>query len=471
MINEDHIFYWEQCLKIIKDNVSDQAYQTWFQPVIPLKFEENTLTIQVPSQFFYEYLEDKYIDLLRKTIYRVIGSGTILNYRVLVEKENNTTVDYPTENGVSSIKKITPTNANKSPNPFDNAVAPQDLDSQLNPKYTFENYLEGKSNKLARTAGMAIANNPGKTAFNPLFIHGGSGVGKTHLCHAIGIKIKEKYPQKRVLYVSAHLFQVQYADATKNNSRNDFINFYQSIDTLIIDDIQELIGKEKTQNAFFHIFNHLHQIGKQLILTSDKAPVELEGLEERLITRMKWGLTAELEIPDIELRRQILAAKIKADGLTIGQEVIDFIAANVKDNVRDLEGIVVSLMAHSLLNNREIDLDLAKKIVAQSVKLKEPTSLSVEKIKKVVCQHFDLEEAMIQSGKRTRDICQARQIAMFLSKKLTDKSLAHIGSIIGKRDHATVLHACKTVKDQIEIDKSFRSIVDEIEKKLTYEFV
>ena len=471
MINEDHIFYWEQCLKIIKDNISDQAYQTWFAPIIPLRFEENTLTIQVPSQFFYEYLEDKYIDLLRKTIYRVIGEGTILNYRVLVEKENNTTVDYPADNGVSSIKKITPTNANKSPNPFDNAIAPQDLDSQLNPKYTFENYLEGKSNKLARTAGMAIANNPGKTAFNPLFIHGGSGVGKTHLCHAIGIKIKEKYPQKRVLYVSAHLFQVQYADATKNNTRNDFINFYQSIDTLIIDDIQELIGKEKTQNAFFHIFNHLHQIGKQLILTSDKAPIDLEGLEERLITRMKWGLTAELETPDIELRRQILTAKIKADGLSIGQDVIDFIAANVKNNVRDLEGIVVSLMAHSLLNNREIDLDLAKKIVAQSVRLKEPTSLSVEKIKKVVCQHFALEEALIQSGKRTRDICQARQIAMFLSKKLTDKSLAHIGSIIGKRDHATVLHACKTVKDQIEIDKSFRSVVNEIEKKLTYEIM
>ena len=471
MINEDHIFYWEQCLKIIKDNISDQAYQTWFAPIIPLRFEENTLTIQVPSQFFYEYLEDKYIDLLRKTIYRVIGEGTILNYRVLVEKENNTTVDYPADNGVSSIKKITPTNANKSPNPFDNAIAPQDLDSQLNPKYTFENYLEGKSNKLARTAGMAIANNPGKTAFNPLFIHGGSGVGKTHLCHAIGIKIKEKYPQKRVLYVSAHLFQVQYADATKNNTRNDFINFYQSIDTLIIDDIQELIGKEKTQNAFFHIFNHLHQIGKQLILTSDKAPIDLEGLEERLITRMKWGLTAELETPDIELRRQILTTKIKADGLSIGQDVIDFIAANVKNNVRDLEGIVVSLMAHSLLNNREIDLDLAKKIVAQSVRLKEPTSLSVEKIKKVVCQHFALEEAMIQSGKRTRDICQARQIAMFLSKKLTDKSLAHIGSIIGKRDHATVLHACKTVKDQIEIDKSFRSVVNEIEKKLTYEIM
>ncbi|MDD6209685.1 MAG: chromosomal replication initiator protein DnaA [Bacteroidales bacterium] len=471
MTNDEHILLWNKCLAIIKDNVSEQAFQTWFQPIIPLKYGENSLTIQVPSQFFYEYLEDKYIDLLRKTIYRVIGAGTILNYRVLIEKENNTTVDYPTEGVHSAIKRITPSNANKSPNPFDNAVASQDLDSQLNPKYTFDNYLEGKSNKLARTAGMAVAENPGKTAFNPLFIHGASGVGKTHLCHAIGIRIKEKYPQKRVLYVSAHLFQVQYADATKNNSRNDFINFYQSIDTLIIDDIQELIGKEKTQNAFFHIFNHLHQIGKQLILTSDKAPVELEGLEDRLITRMKWGLTADLEMPDIELRRNILAAKIKSDGLTIAPEVIDFIATNVKDNVRDLEGIVVSLMAHSLLNNKEIDLDLAKKIVAQSVRIKEPALLSVEKIKEVVCRHFDLEEALIQSGKRTREVCQARQIAMFLSKKLTDKSLAHIGTIIGKRDHATVLHACRTVRDQIEIDKSFRSTVDEIEKKLTYEMV
>ena len=465
---EDHAIFWSKCLKIIKDNVSDQAYVTWFQPIVPLKFEDSCLTIQVPSQFFYEYLEDRYIDLLQKTIYRVIGTGISLNYRVLVEKESNTTVDYPTE-GSRAIKKITPTNANKSPNPFDSAIDSHDLDSQLNGKYTFDNFIEGEANRLPRTAGLAIAENPGKTAFNPLFIHGASGVGKTHLCHAIGVRVKEKYPQKRVLYVSAHLFQVQYADATRNNTRNDFINFYQSIDVLIIDDIQELVGKEKTQNAFFHIFNHLHHVGKQLVITSDKAPIDLNGLEERLITRMRWGLTAELALPDIELRRNILKAKVKSDGLTINPEVLDFIAANVKNSVRDLEGIVVSLMAHSLLNNKEVDLDLARRVVSQSVRIKEPERISVERIRTVVCKHFEMDEKLIQSAKRTRDVCQARQIAMFLSKKLTDKSLSHIGTIIGKRDHATVLHACKTVRDQIETDKAFRSTVDEIEKKLVYE--
>ena len=464
----EHNILWDKCLEIIKDNVSEQAFKTWFQPIVPLKFEDNCLTIQVPSQFFYEYLEDKYIDLLQKTIYRVVGTSVALNYRVLVENESNTTVDYPTE-GARAIKKITPTNANKSPNPFDSAVASQDLDSQLNGKYTFDNFIAGDANRLSRTAGQAIAESPGKTAFNPLFVHGMSGVGKTHLCHAIGVQIKEKHPQKRVLYVSAHLFQVQYADATRNNTRNDFINFYQSIDVLIIDDIQELVGKEKTQNAFFHIFNHLHHVGKQLVITSDKAPIELDGLEDRLITRMKWGLTAELGLPDIDLRREILKAKIKADGLTISPEVIEFIAINVKNSVRDLEGVVVSLMAHSLLNNTEIDLELTRRILSQSVRLKEPEHLSVERIKEVVCNHFKLEEAILQSAKRTRDVCQARQIAMFLSKKLTDKSLSHIGAVIGKRDHATVLHACKTVRDQIETDKMFRSTVDEIEKKLVYQ--
>ena len=469
MNKKDHIFFWNKCLDIIQGSIPEQAFLTWFQPIVPLKFEENCLTICVPSQFFYEYLEDKYINLLRRTIYQAMGAGITLNYRVLVEKENNTTVDYLTEGSSLSLTK-TP-NPGKSSNPFNNVVTPQELDSQLNPKYTFNNFIEGKANKLARTAGINISDKPGATAFNPLFIHGSSGVGKSHLCHAIGNQIKEQFPQKRVLYVSAHLFQLQYAEATQNNTRNDFINFYQSIDVLIIDDIQELIGKERTQNTFFHIFNHLHRIGKQLVITSDKKTIELEGLEERLITRMKWGLTAELEIPDFNLRRDILNAKTKADGLVIAPEIIDFIAVNVKNSVRDIEGVVVSLIAHSLLNNKEIDLALAKQIISQLVRLPSPPLLSVERIKETVCKYFDLEEALLQSAKRTRDVCQARQIAMFLSKKLTDKSLTHIGTIIGKRDHATVLHACKTVKDQIEINKAFRNTVEVIEKKLTYGIV
>ena len=274
---------WNKCLAVIKDIVPEAAFNTWFMPIIPLSYEDNKFTIQVPSQFFYEYLEEKYVNVLKVTLYRVIGQGTILNYRVMVDKTTGGTVDYPAENGSVAVKKITPKDANKAPNPFVQ-TAPQDLDPQLNPKYNFENYFEGTSNKLVRTAGEAVAQNPGKTTFNPLFIFGPSGVGKTHLCHAIGTRIRELHPEKKVLYVSSHLFRVQFTDAIRKNTTNDFLNFYQNIDVLLLDDIQELIGMDKTQNTFFHIFNHLHQLGKQLILTSDKAPVDLQGMEERLIT-------------------------------------------------------------------------------------------------------------------------------------------------------------------------------------------
>ena len=308
----------------------------------------------------------------------------------------------------------------------------------------------------------AVAQKPGGTAFNPLFLYGASGVGKTHLANAIGTKIKEIYPEKRVLYVSAHLFQVQYTDSVRNNTTNDFINFYQTIDVLIIDDIQEFAGVTKTQNTFFHIFNHLHQLGKQLILTSDKPPVDLQGMEERLITRLKWGLTAELSRPGLDLRKKILKNKINHDGIMIPDEVFNFIANNVTENVRDLEGILVSLMANAVINNREIDLPLTKRVVSQAVRL-EKKQISVQMIQEIVCKYFNLEQSVIQTNSRKREIVQARQITMYLAKKYTDSSFSHIGKIVGKKDHATVLHACKTIKDQIETSKSFRSSVEEIE--------
>ena len=431
---------WNKCLAVIKDIVPEAAFNTWFMPIIPLSYEDNKFTIQVPSQFFYEYLEEKYVNVLKVTLYRVIGQGTILNYRVMVDKTTGGTVDYPAENGSVAVKKITPKDANKAPNPFIQ-TAPQDLDPQLNPKYNFDNYFEGTSNKLVRTAGEAVAQNPGKTTFNPLFIFGPSGVGKTHLCHAIGTRIRELHPEKKVLYVSSHLFRVQFTDAIRKNTTNDFLNFYQNIDVLLLDDIQELIGMDKTQNTFFHIFNHLHQLGKQLILTSDKAPVDLQGMEERLITRLKWGLTAELSRPDLDLRKKILKNKI------------------------NLEGILVSLMANAVINNKEIDLPLTKRVVSQAVRL-EKKQLSVQMIQEIVCNYFNLDQAVIQTRSRKREIVQARQITMYLAKKYTDCSFSHIGKIVGKKDHATVLHACKTIKDQMETSKSFRSSVEEIEVKL-----
>ena len=461
----DYQTLWEKCLAVIQDNVQPAAFNTWFKPIVPLSYEDNKFTIQVPSQFFYEYLEDKYVDVLRATLYRIIGRGTILNYRIMVDKSTGGTVDYPADNSSLAVRKTMPKDAHKVPNPFV-TVMPQDLDPQLNPKYNFENYFEGVSNKLGRTAGEAVAMNPGKTTFNPLFIFGPSGVGKTHLCHAIGTKIRELHPEKKVLFVSSHLFRVQFTDSVRKNTTNDFLNFYQGIDVLLLDDIQEFIGMDRTQNTFFHIFNHLHQLGKQLILTSDKAPVDLQGMEERLITRLKWGLTAELGRPDLELRKKILKNKINHDGIVIPDEVFDFIANNVTENVRDLEGILVSLMANAVINNREIDLPLAKRVVGQAVRLEKQKQLSVQKIQETVCKYFNLEQSVILTNSRKREIVQARQITMYLAKKYTDSSLSQIGKIVGNKDHATVLHACKTIKDQLEINKPFRATLEEIEVAL-----
>lgn len=461
---------WSNCLNVIKDNVNDITFNTWFAPIVPLSYDKNIFTIQVPSQFFYEYLEDKFIDLLRMTLHREIGYNTILNYRILVENTSNTLIDYRGDNKSLNIEtKRIPTgnkiSSSKAVSPFEKVIV-NDFDSQLNSKYTFDNFFEGISNKLSRTAGETIANNPGKTAFNPLLIHGSSGVGKTHLCHAIGIKIKEFFPEKRVLYISAHLFKIQYTDATRYNTVNDFINFYQGIDVLIIDDIHELSGLEKTQNTFFHIFNHLHQNNKQLILTSDRAPSELQGVEERLLTRFRWGLTTKLESPDYELRVKILNNKILQDGLSISEEVIDYIAENVTENIRDLEGVIVSLMAHSVIYNRDVDMPLAKRVIGQAIKKAEKKSLTIYDIAETVCNYFNIKKELINTASRKREIVQARQVAMYLSKQYTEMSLAQIGSIIGKKNHATVLHACKTVKDQIEVDKSFRDNIEEIEKIL-----
>lgn len=463
MSESNHVGLWNRCLEIIRDNVPDSTYKTWFVPIVPLKYEDKTLTVQVPSQFFYEFLEDKFVDLLRKTLYKVIGDGTKLMYNVMVDQTSvpNKTVNLEASNRSIAVPQnnIVRDNVNKAPNLL------QTLDPHLNPNYNFENFIEGYSNKLSRSVAEAVAQNPAGTAFNPLFLHGASGVGKTHLANAIGTRIKELYPGKRVLYVSAHLFQVQYTDSVRNNTTNDFINFYQTIDVLIIDDIQEFAGVTKTQNTFFHIFNHLHQNGKQLILTSDRAPVLLQGMEERLLTRFKWGMVAELEKPTVELRKNILRNKIHRDGLQFPPEVIDYIAENVNESVRDLEGIVIAIMARSTIFNKEIDLDLAQHIVRGVVR-NETRSISIDDIINAVCKHFGLEMNAIHTKSRKREVVQARQVAMFLAKTYTDYSTSKIGKFIGNKDHATVLHACKTVKGQCEVDKGFRSDLENIEASL-----
>jgi len=464
-MNPNFIKLWDDSLNVIKDNISEAAFKTWFAPIIPLSYEDNELTLQVPTQFFYEYLEEKYIDLIQSTLFRVFGPNTILNYRVIVENQTHTTVDMRTvhtnnANTSSNAQKISV----KIPSPFHRMETP-DFDSQINTRYSFNNFFEGESNRLARTAAEAVALNPAKTAFNPLFVHGNSGVGKTHLCHAIGSRVQELHPDKKVLYISAHLFKVQFTDARRSNNINDFINFYQSVDVLIMDDIQELAGLEKTQNTFFHIFNHLHQNNKQLIMTADCAPTDMAGVEERLLTRFRWGLTATLERPDVELRKKILKNKVLSDGLSISDEVIDFIAKNVTENVRDLEGVIVSLMAHSIINNHEIDLTLAQRVLNQTIKL-EKKKITVPKIQETVCKYFNIKKDLIDSSSRKREIVQARQITMYFIKQYTELSLSQIGCQVGNRNHATVLHACNTIKNLLETDKSLKANISDIERLL-----
>ena len=461
MLN-NHTQLWSRCLGVIKDNISEVSFNTWFIPLVALKFENNIFVLQVPSQFFVEYIEEKYIDLLRMTLYREVGVGTRLEYRVMIDKSSGSGTQIPSVGEQQKPKSLI--NNSAYVNPYHKPQLPE-IDPQLNPAYNFNNLIEGNSNKLARTAGMSIGNDPGKNIFNPLFVYGQSGVGKTHLANAIGVMTKQLHPEKRVLYVSANTFQIQYTDAVRSNTVNDFLNFYQTIEVLIVDDIQEFAGKTGTQNTFFHIFNHLHQTGKQLILTSDRSPIVMVGLEQRLLTRFKWGLSAEIEKPDFDLRKSILQSKIYRDGLEIEEEVVNFIAEHVVDNVRDLEGVLVSLMAHSTLANLSIDVPLAEKVISRIVNITKKVN-TVEKIRDVVCEYFSLSIDAISTKSRKREVVQARQIAMYLSKQLTKSSLASIGNTIGQRDHATVLHACKIVNDLMDCDKNFRLSVREIEEKL-----
>lgn len=466
---------WKNCLIFIKDNIQEQAFKTWFEPITPLKITENSLSIQVPSKFFYEWLEEHYVKILKVALTRELGENARLIYIIKMENTfgNKTpfTESIPSSNqsGVNAQQVDAPLQAFSSElkNPF---VIPGirnlQIESQLNPNYNFENFLEGDSNRLARSAGMAVSNKPGGTSFNPLMIFGGVGLGKTHLVHAIGVEIKDKYPDKTVLYISAEKFTQQYIESVKKNTRNDFIHFYQVIDILIIDDVQFLSGKSGTQDVFFHIFNHLHQNGKQVIITSDKAPVDMQDIEQRLLSRFKWGLSAELQIPDLETRISILKNKLYRDGVTIGDNIVEYVAKNIKTNVRELEGAIISLIAQSSFNRMDIDLDLAKEIVNKFVK-NTKREVSIDYIQKVVSEYFQMDVATLQSKTRKRHIVQARQLAMYFAKKFTKASLASIGTQIGKRDHATVLHACKTVDNLSFTDKQFRKYVEDLNQKLS----
>ncbi|SMC76226.1 chromosomal replication initiator protein DnaA [Cellulophaga tyrosinoxydans] len=469
------ISVWNNCLAFIKDNIQPQAFKTWFEPIKPIKLTDNALSIQVPSKFFYEWLEEHYVKLLKVSLTKELGESAKLVYIIKMENTYGNREPF-TEKIPSSNRTTVPAQEldvaikSKNPqlkNPF---VIPGirniKIESQLNPNYNFENFLEGDSNRLARSAGMAVANKPGGTSFNPLLVFGGVGLGKTHLAHAIGVEIKDKYPERTVLYISAEKFTQQYIESVKKNTRNDFIHFYQLIDVLIIDDVQFLSGKSGTQDVFFHIFNHLHQNGKQVILTSDKAPVDMQDIEQRLLSRFKWGLSAELQNPDYETRISILKNKLYRDGVEMHDDIIEYVAKHIKTNIRELEGAIISLIAQSSFNKKEVTLDLAQQVVEKFVK-NTKREVSIDYIQKVVSDYFEMDVATLQSKTRKRHIVQARQLAMFFAKKFTKASLASIGSQIGKRDHATVLHACKTVDNLAETDKQFRKYIDDLTKKFS----
>ena len=465
---------WSNCLKIFKDNVSSQNFKTWFEPIKPIKLDEAVLTIEVPSQFFYEWLEEHYISLLRKTVKHELGKEGRLEYSIVMENSSNYdrpyNVIHPSKNtgDLKNPPLSVPVNLNPTiRNPF---IIPGlkkiNVESQLNSNCTFENFIEGDCNRLARSAGYAVANKPGGTSFNPLLIYGGIGLGKTHLAQAIGIEVKNKFPGKTVLYVPSEKFINQFTESIRNNNHNDFVHFYQMIDVLIIDDIQFLAGKEKTQDVFFHIFNHLHQTSKQLILTSDKAPVDLVGIEQRLLSRFKWGLSADMQTPDLETRMAILKKKIYNEGIVLPDEIIEYISYSITTNIRELEGALISIVAQSSLNKKPITLELAKQMIDKFVK-NNAHEVSIDYIQKVVCDYFNLPIELIKSKTRKREVVQARQIAMYFAKSMTKSSLSVIGMHCGGKDHATVLHACRTVNNLIDTDKKFRASVQELQKKIS----
>lgn len=471
---------WQNCLAVIRDNISYQSYKTWFEPIVPLQLADKVLTIQVPSQFFYEWLEEHYITLLRKTIRKELGQEGRLEYSIIMDNSNEksngnkkysiklpTTNKRATQNSYVAMPiDLNRENAKEIPNPF---IIPGlkkiKVNSQLNENYSFDTFVEGECNRLARSAGFAVSINPGKTAFNPLLFYSNVGLGKTHLAHAIGLEVKNNFPEKTVLYVTTDQFTNQFIDAVKNNSQNDFVHFYQMIDVLIIDDIQFLSGREKTQDIFFNIFNHLHQNGKQLVITSDKPPVEMQGIKPRLLSRFKWGLSADLQVPDLETRIAILEKKIYNDGIEVPKEVIEYLAYAITTNIREMEGALVSIIAQSSLNKKAITLDLARQMIDKFVK-NTTREISIDYIQKVICDYFNLPIELMISKTRKREIVQARQLAMYFSKKLTKASLATIGLHCGNKDHATVLHACRTVNNLQDTDKQFKGYIEELEKKI-----
>ena len=498
---------WDECLDVIRDNISRQSFKTWFAPLKAISLEKDgellRLTVQLPSRFYFEWLEEHYFSLIRKTITKVLGPSGRLFYDVVIEKDD---ADRGVDGSSMQLPARQPANEPQPPrsaaipnladqgdqnvfagtstigepisfgngsgttaaisNPF---VIPGiqkiQVDSRLNPSYTFDRFIEGDCNRLARSASLAIAQQPGGTSFNPFLLYGGVGLGKTHLIQAIGNYVGANKLNDTVLYVSSERFTTDFVQAIQHNRVSDFSLFYRQIDLLIIDDVQFFGGKEKTQEEFFHIFNALHQSGKQIVLSADRPPRDIQGIEERLLSRFQWGLSADLQIPDLETRIAILQRKAVEDGIRIDHEILEFVAHNIKSNIRELEGALIRLLAYGTLHKREVDLPLAKEVLRDLIKDTRVT-LTIEEIQRLVCEYFSIEEDLVRAKTRKREIVQARQIAMYFCKQFTQHSLKTIGLHFGGRDHSTVIHANQSVENQIDTEPKFRELIEEIRHKI-----
>jgi chromosomal replication initiator protein len=452
----EHALAWKECLKNIKLNVTLMTYNTWFLPIKPLKLDNSTLMVELPSQFFWEWIDEHYNSLINKTIREILGPNVKLSY-VIADKIESEIEEQSFSKNIEETKSVKVSN--------EKAQEKNNIDSFLNPRYTFDNFIKGEGNQLARAAAGAISDNPGGTSFNPLFIYGGVGLGKTHLIQAIGNEILKQYPYKKVIYLSSDIFTIQFVESIQSNKVNDFSNFYRKMDVLIIDDIQFLIGKEKTQDLFFHIFNTLHQSRKQIILSSDKPPKDLKGLDDRLISRFQWGLTTDIQPPDLETRIAILRRKASDYGMNISNDILEYIAANITSNIRELEGCLIKLLANASLSSKEINIELAKKTVKE-VATDRKFNISIDVITKTVCGYLNIEENKLRDKTRKKEVVLARQLAMYLSKEMTKSSLKTIGLNFGGRDHSTVIHSCSSIEESILKDTSIKEMVDTLRNQI-----
>jgi len=452
----EHVLAWKECLKNIKLNVTLMTYNTWFLPIKPLKLDNSTLMVELPSQFFWEWIDEHYNSLINKTIREILGPNVKLSY-VIADKIESEIEEQSFSQNIEETKSVKVSN--------ENVQEKNNIDSFLNPRYTFDNFIKGEGNQLARAAAGAISDNPGGTSFNPLFIYGGVRLGKTHLIQAIGNEILKQYPYKKVIYLSSDIFTIQFVESIQSNKVNDFSNFYRKMDVLIIDDIQFLIGKEKTQDLFFHIFNTLHQSRKQIILSSDKPPKDLKGLDDRLISRFQWGLTTDIQPPDLETRIAILRRKASDYGMNISNDILEYIAANITSNIRELEGCLIKLLANASLSSKEINIELAKKTVKE-VATDRKVNISIDVITKTVCGYLNIEENKLRDKTRKKEVVLARQLAMYLSKEMTKSSLKTIGLNFGGRDHSTVIHSCSSIEESILKDTSIKEMVDTLRNQI-----